>query len=196
MRGRHEQDASDLDDIELIARSVDEPEAFAMLLARHHTPVYRYLSRRLPVDAAEECTQETFTRAFAARSRFRPHHDRALPWLYGIATNVVRERRRDEQRVLHGPRADAVAWEHAEDAVDRVEAREMRRRLGEALAEFSPVDRDIVMLAAVAELSAAEIATALDTDPRTVSTRLWRSLRRLRLTFQSELFGNGRSHHG
>ncbi len=94
MRPNHEQDAAGLDDVELIARSLDEPEAFAALLTRHHTPVYRYLSRRLPVDAAEECTQETFTRAFAARDRFRPHCDSALPWLYGIATNVVRERRR------------------------------------------------------------------------------------------------------
>jgi RNA polymerase sigma-70 factor (ECF subfamily) len=166
VRPNHEQDASQLDEVELIARSLDEPEAFGGLLERHHRPVYRYLSRRLPVDAAEECAQETFTRAFAARRTFRPYRDSALPWLYGIATNVVRERRREEQRVLAGPRAPVVAWDDADDAVDRVDAAEMRRRLGEALAELSPVDRDIVMLAAVAELSAAEIATALDTDPR------------------------------
>lgn len=196
VRPNHERDASDLDDVELIARSLDEPELFAALLTRHHTPVYRYLSRRLPVDAAEECAQETFTRAFVARSRFRPHHPSALPWLYGIATNVVRERRREERRVLEGPRADVVAWEDADDAVERVEARELRRRLGEALAELSPVDRDIVMLAAVAELGASEIAIALETDARTVSTRLWRSLGRLRLTLGGELLGNGRSLHG
>jgi len=193
VRPHHDQDASRLDDVELIARSLDEPEAFAALLTRHHTPVYRYLSRRLPVDAAEECAQETFTRAFAARGRFRPHHDSALPWLYGIATNVVRERRRDERRVLQGPRADAVVWGDADDAVARVAAGELRRRLGEALAELSPVDRDIVLLAAVAELSAAEIATALDTDARTVSSRLWRSLRRLRVAFEGQ---QERSLHG
>lgn len=196
MRPHHEQDASRLDDVELIARSLGEPEAFGGLLERHHGPVYRYLSRRLPVDAAEECAQETFARAFAGRHGFRPFRDSALPWLYGIATNVVRERRRDEQRVLAGPRADVVAWEDADAAVDRVAASEMRRRLGEALAELSPVDRDIVMLAAVAELTAAEIATALDTDARTVSTRLWRSLGRLRGTLEGELLGNGRSLHG
>ena len=196
MRPHHEQDASRLDDVELIARSLDEPEAFGGLLERHHRPVYRYLTRRLPVPGAEDCAQETFTRAFAARRTFRPFRDSALPWLYGIATNVVRERRREEQRVLAGPRADAVAWEDADDAVDRVAASEMRRRLGEALAELSPVDRDIVMLAAVAELTPAEIATALDTDARTVSTRLWRSLGRLRGTLESELLGNGRSLHG
>jgi RNA polymerase sigma-70 factor (ECF subfamily) len=196
VRPNHEQDASQLDEVELIARSLDEPEAFGGLLERHHRPVYRYLSRRLPVDAAEECAQETFTRAFAARRTFRPYRDSALPWLYGIATNVVRERRREEQRVLAGPRAPVVAWDDADDAVDRVDAAEMRRRLGEALAELSPVDRDIVMLAAVAELSAAEIATALDTDPRTVSTRLWRSLGRLRQTLDGQILGSERSLHG
>ena len=196
MRPNHERDAAGLDDVEMIARSLDEPEAFSVLLTRHHTPVYRYLSRRLPIDAAEECAQETFTRAFAARRTFRPFRDSALPWLYGIATNVVRERRREERRVLAGPRAEAVAWEHADDAVDRVAAGEMRRLLGEALSELSPVDRDIVMLAAVAELTPAEIAAALDTDARTVSTRLWRSLGRLRLTLDGELLGNGRSLHG
>ena len=196
MRPHHKQDASRLDDVELIARSLDEPEAFGGLLERHHRPIYRYLSRRLPVDATEECAQETFTRAFAARGTFRPCRDSALPWLYGIATNVVRERRREEQRVLAGPRADAVAWEDADDAFDRVAAGEMRRRLGQALAELSPVDRDIVMLAGVADLTPTEIATALDTDARTVSTRLWRSLGRLRLTFEDQLLGSERSHHG
>jgi len=196
VRPHNQQDASRLDDVELIARSFDEPEAFGSLLERHHRPVYRYLSRRLSVDAAEECAQETFTRAFAARGAFRPYRDSALPWLYGIATNVVRERRREEQRVLAGPRADAVAWDDADDAVDRVAAGELRRRLGKALAELSPVDRDIVMLAAVAELSAAEIATALDTDSRTVSTRLWRSLGRLRRTLDGQILGSERSHHG
>jgi len=196
VRRHDEQDASRLDDVELIARSLDQPEAFGGLLERHHRPIYLYLSRRLPVDTAEECAQETFTRAFAGRGTFRPHHDSALPWLYGIATNVVRERLREEQRVLTGPRADAVAWEHTDDAVDRVAAGEMRHRLGEALAGLSPVDRDIVMLAAVAELAPAEIASALDTDARTVSTRLWRSLRRLRLTLEDQLLGSERSHHG
>jgi len=50
--------------------------------------------------------------------------------------------------------------------------------------------------AKVAELSAAEIATALDTDSRTVSTRLWRSLGRLRATLEDQLLGRERSHHG
>lgn len=179
----------DLADSELIVRSLDEPALFGALLIRHHRPVYRYLARRLPVDAAEDCAQETFTRAFAIRGSFRPHGASALPWLYGIATNLIRERIRDEQRVLAGSRDDLIAWE--DDAVDRLAARDVRRDLGDALADLSPVDRDIVMLAAVAELSPAEIAIALDTTARTVSTRLWRSLGRLRQALEAQLAGNG-----
>ena len=47
------------------------------------------------------------------------------------------------------------------------------------------------MLAAVAELSPVQIAAALDTTARTVSTRLWRSLGRLRQALEGQLAGNG-----
>src|SRR5262245_19687408 len=137
-------------DSELIARSIDKPALFAELLTRYHRPVYRYLARRLSRDEAEECAQETFLRAFAARGAFRAHGESALPWLYGIATNLVRERAREEQRALAGG-GDLFSRDEADDALDRVAAEATRRRLGEALAELSPVDRDIVMLAAVAE---------------------------------------------
>jgi RNA polymerase sigma-70 factor (ECF subfamily) len=69
------RDADDLGDIELIARSLDEPALFAALLTRYHRPIYRYLARRLPADAAEDCAQETFVRGFAARGSFRPCGD-------------------------------------------------------------------------------------------------------------------------
>jgi len=110
-------DPDGLGDLELIARSLDEPALFAVLLTRHHRSIYRYLARRLPADAAEDCAQETFVRAFAARAGFRPYRASALPWLYGIATNLVRERAREEGRTLAGSRDDLIGWE--DDAVER-----------------------------------------------------------------------------
>jgi hypothetical protein len=43
---------------------------------------------------------ETFTQAYRRRSTFEPRSEGALPWLYGIAANLVRRHRRTEVRRL------------------------------------------------------------------------------------------------
>lgn len=185
MRGRPDARAS-LTDLEAVARSLDDPAAFSELLTRHHAAVYRYLARRLSLETAEEQAQEAFVRAFAGRRSFRPYRDSALPWLFGIATNLVHEQRRQGRRALLVPNGAEFAWPDDGEALSRVAAIQFRQKLVEAIAELPPVDQDIVFLAAVAELKPAEIAAALDTSARTVSTRLHRALGRMRLRLEDD----------
>src|SRR4051794_30276916 len=81
-----------------IGASVTEPERFAEIFDRHWDEIYRYINRRLGPDAAEDVGAETFTVAFRNRGRYDPTRDDALPWLYGIATNLIGQHRRVERR--------------------------------------------------------------------------------------------------
>ncbi|MBE2319202.1 hypothetical protein DVA67_024715 [Solirubrobacter sp. CPCC 204708] len=81
-------------DAELIARSLTAPGAFEGVFERHFGVVFRYLRRRCG-DAAEDLAAETFTRAFAGRAGYGLARADAPPWLFGIATNVLRAHRRD-----------------------------------------------------------------------------------------------------
>ncbi|MET7441671.1 sigma factor, partial [Streptomyces sp. NPDC005568] len=59
-------------DASVIARSRDEPEAFAVLFDRHADAVHRHLARRLGGESADDLVAETFTTAFQQRHRYDP----------------------------------------------------------------------------------------------------------------------------
>ena len=58
--------------------------------------MFRFLSRRAGSAAAEDLLSEVFVAALQARERVVAHDSgSALPWLYGIAANVLRRHFRD-----------------------------------------------------------------------------------------------------
>ncbi|MEV4101202.1 hypothetical protein AB0J42_13150 [Nonomuraea sp. NPDC049649] len=84
-------DPETLDDAEVIARSRDDPERFAVLFTRHAPVLKRYVVRRLGAEAAEDIVAETFTAAFRQRAR---RHPCALASLNGPTAAAVRCPRR------------------------------------------------------------------------------------------------------
>ena len=104
-------------DAEAIARSRSDPAAFELVFERHLAAVHAYAQRRVGRDLAEEVTAETFTRGFEARKRYDTSHPGALPWLLGIAGNVMRRHWRTEHRRLEAY-ARAAGPERPVDAPD------------------------------------------------------------------------------
>src|SRR5215472_2282116 len=86
------------DDATVIARSLDDPEQFAVVFRRHAPDIHRYVVRRLGPGAADDVVAETFLTAFRLRSRYSGDRTDARPWLYGIATKLVGRHRRAEVR--------------------------------------------------------------------------------------------------
>src|SRR5262245_12008998 len=86
-------------DSELIALSLREPSAFEPIFRRHFAAVHTYLHRRAGREVADELAAETFALAFERRASCRASST-VLPWLYGIATNLLRHRWRAESRQL------------------------------------------------------------------------------------------------
>ncbi len=104
----------------LIAESVADPERFTAVVAAYSDAIYRYVARRVGAAVAEDVASETFLRAFRSRAGYRSDQPTALPWLYGIATNLVRDHARREQRRLEtlAKAADAAVVESGHDRVD------------------------------------------------------------------------------
>jgi DNA-directed RNA polymerase specialized sigma24 family protein len=88
-------------DAEILARASKQPELFGIVFDRHFATVHRYLERRVGRDGADELSGDVFRIAFEQRERFRPLHDSALPWLYGLASNLLLKHWRRERRHLH-----------------------------------------------------------------------------------------------
>jgi RNA polymerase sigma-70 factor (ECF subfamily) len=176
------RDASD--DARLVAASIEEPEAFAVVYDRYATSLYRYARRRLGTDVAEDVVADTILTAFRKRERYDTTRLDARPWLFGILTREISRHRRDERaryRALArlGPSDDTDAGA-VDEVTAAIAARAARGPLAEALAALAARDRDVLLLVAWADLSYQEVADALHIPIGTVRSRLNRARRRVR----------------
>ncbi len=152
------------------------------LFRLYHTPLVRYLTRRLgDRDWAEEVAQETFLRALRQEALTSERS-----WLFAVATNLVRdEARKDERRRRHlqllaAEERDRVV-EPEGDALERAQERAMARKAVDALAER---DR-LALLMRVEGLDYNEIAEALGLSVGSIGTTLARARRRLAESYEA-----------
>jgi RNA polymerase sigma factor (sigma-70 family) len=182
MRRRREPAAAG--DAAVIESSWREPERFAVLFDRHAPYIYRYLARRAGRQVADDLVAETFLAAFAKRDRYDLSHPDARPWLYGIATNLVSQHRRDEARQYKITQAAAAAEPqvpgHADRVAADVTAQAMRTLLEGALAALAAGDRDVLLLIAWEQLTYQEVSQALGIPVGTVQSRLHRARTKVR----------------
>ena len=170
-------------DAEVVAASVEDPATFGLLIHAHGLAVHRYLQRRVGTELAEDLAAETFLRAFRSRKGYVPLHDTALPWLYGIATNVLRGHTRSEQRRLEvlGRIAAQAAYEDGVERVDdALDAAATVQRFALAFGALSGDARDVLTLVGVERLSYEEAGTAIGIPVGTVRSRLSRARHDLR----------------
>jgi RNA polymerase sigma-70 factor (ECF subfamily) len=166
----------------MIVASVHEPACFAVVFDRHYDAIWSYLTRRIGQALGEELASETFVRAFAQRGTYDAAYQDARPWLYRIATNLVRKHARSEKRRR---RAYARAVERDEisgglDGVaERLDAATRAGRVALALARLTPADRDTLLLFALTDLDYEGVAIATDVPVGTVRSRLHRARRQL-----------------
>lgn len=167
-------------DAVLLARSVREPALFAGLYERHGLVVLRYTTRRVGDDAGDDLAAEVFARAFRSRERFQADHDSALPWLLGVANNVIADHRRVERRRL------AALQRLSEQRPRRIEhpAAGLAPELIAALRALPAVERDTLLLVVWGELTQDEAAIALGVPVGTVSSRITRARKRLTATLR------------
>jgi RNA polymerase sigma factor (sigma-70 family) len=161
-------------DFDLLIQSHARPEAFGALYERHASAVFRYLARRVGSGPAEDLLAEVFVAAFVARFRATRHvSGSCLPWLYGIAGNIVSSHRRSRAAPR---RADQDTYRVDWDAVDaRLDADSRRGELEHALSALTDIDRELLLLVAWEGLSPSEAASALGLTPTAARSRLHRA---------------------
>ena len=165
------------------------PADWAALFDANHNAIWRYLSRRAGPTVADDLAGEVFLRAL--RSTAAPAEGNERAWLYGIATNVLRERSRKEIRRLRAyarVAAPGVESVDQEAAAERVDAAAMARAVAGELSGLNAVERDTFLMFALTELDYEGIAVATGVPVGTVRSRLHRTRRRLRQALGEEPF--------
>jgi len=171
-------------DADVMGASVQQPAEFGEIFDRHGASILRFLVRRVGPEPAEQLLGDTFRIAFERRVSFDRTRDTAAPWLYGIATNLLRRHRRSEGRRLRAtarlagdPDGNAAEEDRVIAAAD---ARALLPSVAEAVLELPDAERDVLLLFAWEELTYDDIAAALDVPVGTVRSRLNRGRSRVR----------------
>lgn len=156
---------------------VDKQRNFEELYRRHLVAIARYAHRRVPGADAVDVVAETFAVAWR-RFEDAPAEPETLPWLYGVSRHVLANKRRGQLRrhaLNERLRSD---WSPPVNEHSQLSAE--LSVLQEALSGLSEFDREVLQLAGFEELSAGEIAVALELSPDVVRNRLSRARARLR----------------
>lgn len=175
--GRGERELAD-------ALRVGDATALGDLFDRHADRIYNHCFRATgDWTDAEDATASVFLEVWRNRERV-PDQGSALPWLFGIATNVCRNLTRKRRR---GLRALSLLPEplpepdHAEDVADRLATEERMRRVLAAVDGLPQREREVLALVVWSGLGYDEAAQALGVPVGTVRSRLSRARGRLGL---------------
>jgi RNA polymerase sigma-70 factor (ECF subfamily) len=185
--GAFKGDTSDSDEI---AASLSDPERFGTVAERHFGAIFQYLARRVGREAAQDLGAETFVIAFSSRSRYDLSRDNARPWLFGIATNLIRRQRRSELRMLKAyvrSVSSTQIGDQIEEHSIHMDHVALLARVAESFSRLDPAQRDALHLTAIEGLSYAEAAEALGVPVGTVHSRVARA--RMTLRDLADYFG-------
>jgi DNA-directed RNA polymerase specialized sigma24 family protein len=124
-------------DAPIIARSRHKPQVFGEIFERYFVVIHGYLQRRVGPGRADDLGAEVFRIDFQQRGRFETLRETALPWLYGIASNLVHQDERSEIRHLRALarlEGEELTYEQVAEALE-IPVGTVRSRLNRARAQ-------------------------------------------------------------
>ena len=181
--GATERTADDDLDAQLMAGvKRGDRDAFGCLVERWKDPLVRYLARLTgQLDSAEDLAQEAFLRLYRSAAGYR-EQGRLAPYLFRIATNLLRsqERRRRRWRLLEPLVRSASHDEEVAAGERHVLAGELQRQVQRHLAALPMHYRSALVLFEIEGWSQEAIAELLGCRPGTVKSRIHRARALLR----------------
>jgi len=162
--------------------------------------IFRLCQRMLgDSDEAGSATQDVFLKAYQAWDRTAAELDDPSRWVTRIAVNTCLDRLRSRRWQFWRKRPDgpdeeiilAMAPAHEPDGEAQVFARQIARRLAEALDQLSPRQRAVFTLRHFEDYALEEIASQLGLDVGTVKAHLARAVAKLREELR-DLYGMSR----
>jgi len=177
-------------------------QAFAILIAQYHQPLYSLIARSLndPADAAD-ITQEVFIKVFRSIRGFNGESS-LRTWLYRIALHEASNQRRwwsrhKKQEITIDSSVEneddgsvfslsATLADHGDSPYDCAAQAEVRARVEAALRQLPEVFRTVVVLREIEGFAYEEIAEILNVNLGTVKSRLTRGRSALRAVLVAE----------
>jgi len=167
------------DELLVVRCQLGERPAFDELIARWHQPLWRYARHLSGNDAAaDDAAQEVWLRVLRGIARLR-EGARLRSWLFGIAHRVLMDRLRDQYNQPVSAGSDIDLEEQPDDDSALTLEFELAAML-EELARLPQVEKEVLTLFYLQELSLDEVAQVLGVPVGTIKSRLHRARKILR----------------
>jgi RNA polymerase sigma factor (sigma-70 family) len=174
--GKSSHHDSRADELLALRCQLGERAAFDALITRWHEPLMRYLRGLSDGQSAADLAQETWIRVFRGITRLRePAKLRA--WLFGIAHRVAIDRLRAKYAKPSMADVDLAQVEFDDTGMN---LEEEIATLEQGLANLAVIEREVLTLFYLQELSLEEMAEVLGIPLGTVKSRLFRARHILR----------------
>jgi RNA polymerase sigma-70 factor (ECF subfamily) len=174
MRGEESLRVATWEDDFLLEGHESIQDRLCALMDRYEQPVYRFLFAMIgDVDIVQDCTQDTFVRAYENLRKGKPVN---AAWLYKVARNCAIDELRHRRR--QQPDAEQLDRTPIGGGIEGV-------AIGDAFAQLPPDDRTLLYLVGIEGRSPNEIAEILGIKPTAARTRISRARQRLRLAYGS-----------
>ena len=165
-----------------------DTEAFSVLVAAYEKNVFNVaLQMTGNREDAQDMAQEAFLKAYTSLSSFRGD-SRFSSWLYRIVSNVCldylrRQNRRPKSSLTveddEGETVELDIPDESQSPEALLERKLTREAVRRGLRELPPEQRQILLLREIQGLSYDEIAEAMDLEPGTVKSRIFRARKKL-----------------
>jgi RNA polymerase sigma-70 factor (ECF subfamily) len=167
------------DELLAIRCQLGETAAYDHLISQWHAPLWTYVRRLVGDDeSAREIVQDVWVRVIRGLPKLRDG-SKLRAWLFGIARRALMDALREQYARFPETDVDLNEIPSVDDAWKH-ENEEDLQALERALARRPLIEREVLTLFYLQELSLVEIADALDVPVGTIKSRLFRARRLLR----------------
>ena len=185
-------DYSRQSDEALLASATSDPRAFEDIYRRHVGKVVAFAARRCrTAEEVHDLVGAIWLEVIGAASRFDPDRGRAVPWILGVAANLVADGRRRRAREADALRRLAGRRVLDEDDHARLEAMIDAEREAKTLFigknGLPEGERMALELVVLEGMTTGETAEALGIRPAAVRMRIARARRKLRASVGPEV---------
>lgn len=155
------------------------------LVTAHAATLQRIAAAQVGPGMADDVVAESFATAWRDQASYDPSLGSERAWLVGIVMNRCRSMGRARRRWERQQHDILVRseWPTSPDFAslsdDRVDATSRRLTVMDAMRDLPEMQRTVMVLVVLGELTPAEVATALDMPPGTVRNHLFRARRAL-----------------
>lgn len=169
------------DELLVVRAQLGDRSALEELVARWQTPVWTYVRRMLDAQRADDVAQEAWLAIVRALPRLR-EPERFPPWLFTIVRRAVTNQLRDQYTGRTRQAVRDLEEVHLTEAGrhDPVAGLLDRAEVVAHLARLPVLEREVLVLHYLEDLSVADTAQVCDVSVGTVKSRLHRARRLLR----------------